>query len=74
MCFHENRLNLVIVVLGLRNIINCSLWLNYVVDGIVMTCFCCSVVNRTLNHCSKSFWVFGGSKRGFGWVRGCEIV
>ena len=45
MCFHENRLNLVIVVLGLRNMIDCSLLLNYVVDDVVMTCFCCLVVN-----------------------------
>jgi len=42
--------------------------LNYVVDGVFLSCIWCFVAYRTCKLYNDSFWVIGGSKLGF-WLR-----
>ena len=65
MCFHEIKLDLVIVVLGLRNMINCSFLLNCVVNNVIMICSDVLLCLKPINVVSKPFWVIGGLKMGF---------
>ena len=65
MCFHEIKLDLVIVVLGLRHMINCSFLLNCVVNNVIMICSDVLLCLKPINIVPKPFWVIGGLKMGF---------